>query len=62
MTASTPRLAPLGEADWGEEEKELIGRTMARGRVLNIFTTLVRHPKALRRWLVFANHLPNENC
>ena len=61
MTASTPRLAPLGEADWGEEEKELIGRTMARGRVLNIFATLVRHPKALRRWLVFANHFPNEN-
>ncbi len=57
MTASTPRLAPLGEADWGEEEKELIGRTMARGRVLNIFATLVRHPKALRRWLVFANHV-----
>ena len=26
------------------------------GRVFNIFTTLGRHPKLLKRWMVFANH------
>ncbi len=57
MTDTTPRISPLGESEWGEEEKDVLERTMARGRVLNIFATLVRHPKALRRWLVFANHV-----
>lgn len=57
MTASVPRLAPLDEKDWGKEERDVLERTMARGRVLNIFATLVRHPKALRRWLVFSNHV-----
>ena len=57
MTDTTPRITPLGESEWGEEEKDVLERTMARGRVLNIFATLARHPKALRRWLVFANHV-----
>lgn len=27
------------------------------GRVINIFTTLARHEKLLKRWLVFARHI-----
>ena len=27
------------------------------GRLLNIFRTLARHPKLLKRWLVFGNHV-----
>lgn len=31
------------------------------GRVLNIFRTLVRHPKLMKRWLVFGNHILNKS-
>jgi alkylhydroperoxidase family enzyme len=27
------------------------------GQIFNIFTTLARHPKLLKRWLVFGNHI-----
>lgn len=32
-------------------------RAMAPEGSLNIFTTLARHPKLLKRWLVFGNHV-----
>ena len=31
--------------------------TQMGGRVLNIFATLAHHPKLLKRWLVFGNHV-----
>jgi alkylhydroperoxidase family enzyme len=50
MRLDTPRLAPL---DPGEIDPELrLGETP-----LNIFRTLAHHPKLLKRWLVFGNHL-----
>ena len=30
---------------------------LGMGRVLNIFATLARHPKLLKRWLVFGDHV-----
>jgi alkylhydroperoxidase family enzyme len=54
-----PRLEPLPEAEWDPEVRELLASTarMGGGRPLNIFTTLAHHPKLLRRWLVFGNHV-----
>ena len=52
-----PRLAPLPEAQWTGEMREMFAPTVKTfGRVFNIFTTLGRHPKLLKRWMVFANH------
>ena len=52
-----PRLAPLPEAQWTDEMREMFTPTIKTfGRVFNIFTTLGRHPKLLKRWMVFANH------
>jgi 4-carboxymuconolactone decarboxylase len=48
-----PRLAPLPEAEWDDETRALIGD----GDVLNIFRTLARHPKLLKRWMVFGAHV-----
>ncbi len=59
MSPKTPRIPPLPEAEWDDEAREVL-TPLARiggGRVLNIFSTLARHPKLLRRWLVFANHV-----
>jgi 4-carboxymuconolactone decarboxylase len=57
MRPTQPRLAPLEEKEWSEEQRELLAPMARNGRVHNIFKTLVRHPKLLKRWLPFANHI-----
>ncbi|MDP6390158.1 MAG: carboxymuconolactone decarboxylase family protein [Alphaproteobacteria bacterium] len=52
-----PRLLPLPEDEWTDEVREMFRPIEEyNGRVYNIFRTLARHPKLLKRWLVFANH------
>ena len=52
-----PRMTPLPENQWTDEMREMFEPTIKTfGRVFNIFTTLGRHPKLLKRWMVFANH------
>lgn len=53
----TPRVTPLPEAEWDAETTEVLNATQMGGRVLNIFRTLARHPKLLKRWLVFGTHV-----
>jgi 4-carboxymuconolactone decarboxylase len=48
-----PRLEPLPRADWDDETRALLGDD----RTLNIFATLAHHPKLMKRWLVFGNHV-----
>ncbi|HEY6305406.1 MAG TPA: carboxymuconolactone decarboxylase family protein [Candidatus Angelobacter sp.] len=57
MRLHQPRIAPLPEAEWDQETRELMAGLEREGRVFNIFATLARHPALLRRWLVFANHV-----
>ena len=54
----TPRIAPLHPDDRDPEVAELL-RTYARpdGAELNIFTTLARHPRLLKRWGAFGGTL-----
>jgi alkylhydroperoxidase family enzyme len=52
MRLEKPRLEPLSDEHIDPEIKELMG-----GRVLNIFRTLAHHPKLMKRWLVFGNHI-----
>jgi len=48
-----PRLAPLPTEQWDDEARAAIGG----GNPINIFGTLARHPKLMKRWLVFGNHV-----
>jgi len=57
MRSSKPRIVPLEEKDWNDEQRQLLAPMVQGGRVPNIFKTLVRHPKLLKRWLPFANHI-----
>ena len=50
---NTPRLDPLPVEEMDDETRA----TMPSGTPLNIFATLARHPKLLKRWLVFGNHV-----
>jgi 4-carboxymuconolactone decarboxylase len=47
-----PRLQPRPRADWDDETRARLGDP-----TLNIFATLAHHPKLLKRWLVFGNHV-----
>ena len=61
MQSRKPRLAPLDESEWSDEQRELLVRGRLGEEVLNIFRTLVRHPKLLKRWQVFGNHILNKS-
>lgn len=52
-----PRLQPLPNAQWDDETREILGNAQP----LNIFATLAHHPKLLKRWLVFGNHVLAKN-
>lgn len=57
MRLTSPRVTPLDEKDWSDEARAELGRMADGGRVFNIFKTLARYPKLLKRWLPFANHI-----
>jgi len=48
----TPRLEPLPRDRWDDETRALLGDD-----TLNIFGTLAHHPKLMKRWIVFGNHV-----
>ena len=52
MRLEKPRVEPLSDDQIDPELKVQMG-----GRVLNIFRTLAHHPKLMKRWLVFGNHI-----
>jgi 4-carboxymuconolactone decarboxylase len=57
MRLPEPRIAPLVESEMDDDVRAIVGPTAQGGRTLNIFRTLGRHPKLLKRWLVFGNHV-----
>lgn len=58
MASDGPRVPPVTDRDaLDEEARELLSRFEQDGQVRNIFATLIRHPKLLKRWTVFGNHV-----
>ena len=51
--ATQPRISPLEVDQIDAEIRDALGP----GADLNIFRTLAHHPKLLKRWLVFGNHV-----
>ncbi len=50
--AQQPRIPPLRDDELDDRARELLAHVgLPEGEVLNIFTTLVRHPRLFRRWL-----------
>ena len=52
MRLDTPRVLPLTDENIDPELQ-----VQMDGRILNIFRTLAHHPKLMKRWLVFGNHI-----
>ncbi|MBW2231126.1 MAG: carboxymuconolactone decarboxylase family protein [Deltaproteobacteria bacterium] len=53
MRIDTPRLVPLTDDALDADTRKRFGD----GPILNIFRTIAHHPKLLKRWLVFGNHV-----
>lgn len=57
MRLSVPRVPPVSDpSELTDEARELLGTT-SLGPAINIFRTFIRHPKLMKRWLVFGNHI-----
>lgn len=55
-----PRLLPLEESEWNQPQAAMLTplkKYFKDGRVINIFTTLARHPKLMGSWMPFATHI-----
>jgi alkylhydroperoxidase family enzyme len=57
MRLKTARIAPVQDTDLTEEQKEVLGPMLERGRVLNIFRTLARAPKAMKGFMGWGNYV-----
>ena len=52
-----PRVPPLPPAERDERAQALLGEVGTVGADMNIFTTLVRHPRLFRHWAPFGGSL-----
>jgi len=59
MRLTRPRIPPLDPAAFPSDVREIVSRDASAGAAepLNILRTLAHHPKLMKRWLVFANHV-----
>ena len=57
MRLSRPRIEPIHEKDWSEDQAAVFKGQKMRGNVQNIFRTMANHEKLAKRWLVFGNHI-----
>lgn len=61
MRLTTPRIPPIPEEEWNEEQHEIFEKQRIRGKMLNIFRTLANHHKLAKRWLVFGAHIMSKS-
>ena len=52
-----PRIPPIQEGSWTEDQSAVFKDQKIRGKVANIFRTMATHEKLAKRWMVFANHI-----
>jgi len=57
MRLDSPRIEPLNEDGWNEEQLAVFTPQMVGGGVINLFRALANHVKLAKRWFVFSNHI-----
>ena len=57
MRLNKPRIPPLPEEEWTEQQHEVLAPMRARRPIINIYRTLVRAPEALRRFLEWGGYV-----
>lgn len=56
MRRSSPRVAPVAPTGRSDEQETLLAG-VGGDRADNVFATMANHPKLMKRWMVFANHV-----
>jgi 4-carboxymuconolactone decarboxylase len=57
MRLKTPRIAPLEQSYWTDEQRAVLEPFAKQGRLYNIFTTLGRNPTALQAFLAWGGYI-----
>ncbi len=57
MRVKTPRVQPVAQDQWSDEQREVLAPIAARGPVLNIFKTLAVHPAAMKAFLAWGGYI-----
>lgn len=60
MKLSQPRIAPLTEAEWTDEQRKVLEPVHREGRVYNVRATLARHWEASKKFGVWGLHIMGE--
>jgi len=60
MKLSQPRVTPLAESEWTEEQRKVLEPVYKEGRVFNVLGTLARHWEASKKFGVWAYHVMGE--
>ena len=61
MRLSEPRVRPVADEEAGEDAREYLQQLPPELRGLNVFRTLLRHPKLAQRWAVFGRYIVTES-
>src|SRR5712692_5905028 len=57
MKLSQPRITPLTEAEWTDEQRKVLEPVHKEGRVYNVLGTLARHWEASKKFGVWGYHV-----
>jgi len=57
MRLTTPRIHPVAAEKWTEEQREIVAPMQARGRIINIFRTMLTHPAAAKAFLTWGGYI-----
>jgi hypothetical protein len=57
MRLAKPRIAPLTEAEWTDEQRKLLEPFYQEGKTYNVLGTMAQHWDAAQKFLVWAYHV-----
>ena len=57
MRLTKPRIPPVPPEKWTEEQREIVAPMQARGRIINIFRTMLTHPAAAKAFLTWGGYI-----
>ena len=57
MYLKSPRFEPVPQDQWTAEQSELAAPMLTRGKMLNIFRTLLNHPAAMRGFMGWGSYV-----
>ena len=61
MRLDKPRIAPLAESELDEKSRAMLGERFQSGKILNIFRTLIKAPKAYKAFMWWGGYVLSDH-